>query len=143
MINDIDIDIDIESKRVAAAFKVTQWKKSKAHYERLVVYEGTIGEIEIEWSISESGLFDVAIAHPNYERTVSYFLNLPNCKPDPNGTTDDFMAKGLFLLGFDDEILNELPELTAHEKIELRLSFPREFWPKKWLDELAQSPSGT
>jgi hypothetical protein len=24
---------------------------------------------------------------------------------------------------------------TAHEKLELRLSLPREFWPKKWLDK--------
>jgi hypothetical protein len=28
--------------------------------------------------------------------------------------------------------------LSAHEKLELRLSMPREFWPKKWLNEEAQ-----
>ena len=49
---------------------------------------------------------------------------------------NEIMARGLYCLGFEDEaILSQLPPLTNHEKLELRLSMPREFWPKTWQDE--------
>ena len=32
------------------------------------------------------------------------------------------------------EMLEDETFLSAHEKMELRLSMPREFWPKRWLD---------
>ncbi len=45
------------------------------------------------------------------------------------------MARGLYRLGFDEPaILAQLPQLSAHEKLELRLSMPREFWPQRWLE---------
>jgi hypothetical protein len=45
----------------------------------------------------------------------------------------DFMARGLYCLGFEDEsILSQLPPLSMHEKLELRMSLPREFWPAAW-----------
>lgn len=49
---------------------------------------------------------------------------------------NELMARGLYRLGFEDPaILAQLPPLSAHEKLELRLSMPREFWPKTWLEE--------
>ncbi|RYX83330.1 hypothetical protein EON83_15010 [bacterium] len=46
------------------------------------------------------------------------------------------MARGFYCLGIEDEgTCEQLPPLSAHEKLELRLSLPREFWPQKWLDE--------
>lgn len=41
---------------------------------------------------------------------------------------DDLMARGLYRLGFkeDGRGLSQLPTLSAHEKLELRLSMPRE-----------------
>ena len=37
----------------------------------------------------------------------------------------------------DEGGLAELPPLSAHEQLELRLSMPREFWPKALPDEKA------
>ncbi len=46
------------------------------------------------------------------------------------------MVRALYRLGFEDEsILNQLPALSAHEKMELRLSMPHEFWPQKWIEK--------
>ncbi len=46
------------------------------------------------------------------------------------------MARVLFKLGHDLSFIEEhFDTLSAHERLELRLSLPREFWPKKWLDE--------
>ncbi len=49
------------------------------------------------------------------------------------------MARGLYCLGTDDsEALEQFyPAFSFHEKLELRLSLPREFWPQTWLDEEA------
>jgi hypothetical protein len=48
------------------------------------------------------------------------------------------MARVLFKLGHDTSFIEEhFDTLSAHEKLELRLSMPREFWPQKWLDEEA------
>ena len=46
------------------------------------------------------------------------------------------MARVLFKLVYDVTLIeNRFAILSAHEKLELRLSVPREFWPQKWLDE--------
>ncbi len=49
------------------------------------------------------------------------------------------IARALYCLGQGtDDVLARLNySLSAHEKLELRLSLPREFWPKTWLDEEA------
>jgi hypothetical protein len=50
-------------------------------------------------------------------------------------TIDEQGRIGGIPLNFEDEsVLSQLPPLTAHEKLELRLSLPREFWPQKWAD---------
>lgn len=46
------------------------------------------------------------------------------------------IARALYRLGVEDQsVLSQFPQLSAHEKLELRFSLPREFWPKTWLDE--------
>ena len=47
------------------------------------------------------------------------------------------MARGIHRLGIEEEyVWGQLNVIfTAHEKMELRLSMPREFWPQKWMDE--------
>jgi hypothetical protein len=51
----------------------------------------------------------------------------------------EHMVRTLYRLGIemeDEQWLAPLNvSLSHHEKLELRLSMPREFWPKKWLDE--------
>jgi hypothetical protein len=66
----------------------------------------------------------------NWDEEVGWWL-------DPLPQFHEFIARGLYRLGIEDEdILSQLNHpFTAHEKLELRLSMPREFWPQKWLDE--------
>jgi hypothetical protein len=67
-----------------------------------------------------------------YEGYTSLRLECPH--------RSEILAHGLYRLGlqccgFDlsyNCIINNLPSLGAHEKLELRLSLPREFWPQKW-----------
>jgi len=55
----------------------------------------------------------------------------------PETEFDEYMVRGLYRLGVQDDVLALLSyHLSAHEKLELRLSMPREFWPQKWVDEL-------
>jgi hypothetical protein len=51
------------------------------------------------------------------------------------------IGRGFYKLGYDYSLLEErfrVQLLSAHEKLELRLSMPREFWPQKWLEEEAK-----
>ncbi len=49
----------------------------------------------------------------------------------------NLMARALYCLGFEDEeVFAELKcSLSAHDKMEFRLSMPHDFWPQKWQDE--------
>lgn len=55
------------------------------------------------------------------------------------------LVAGIYRLGFDkDEVWGELRvSLTAHEKLELRRDFPREYWPQNWIDEETRLSSAT
>ncbi|BCM88449.1 hypothetical protein IAD21_00280 [Abditibacteriota bacterium] len=58
---------------------------------------------------------------------------------NPTVILKEDMARTLYRLGIDienEEWLVPLNvHLSTHEKLDLRLSMPREFWPKKWLEE--------
>jgi hypothetical protein len=60
-----------------------------------------------------------------------FYSNSPQC--------NTLFICGLYRLGLDDENDPRATHcsLSAHEKLELRLSMPREFWPQKWIDEEA------
>lgn len=49
-----------------------------------------------------------------------------------------FLARTLYCLGVEEQgVWDELKNpLTAHDKIELRLTLPQEFWPSLWREEL-------
>ncbi len=135
-----------ESCRVAAAFGVrffrplTLWpdkRKMDTHFSGR-----TREHVEITWvldlpSAQWTTLYVFGGGGPD-ERYCSvdrdgesHFL-CPHIDPQYN----EIMGRALYCLGFGDEdILAELPELSAHEKLELRLSMPREFWLNAWLDE--------
>lgn len=53
-----------------------------------------------------------------------------------NDPSNALMSRGLYCLGFENPaIMSQLSPLSAHEKLELRLSMPREFWPPQWWAE--------
>ncbi|BCM88426.1 hypothetical protein IAD21_00257 [Abditibacteriota bacterium] len=59
-----------------------------------------------------------------------------------SGGLDAYFNSGVLLLVDDYQARSQtllVPVLTAHEKLELRLSLPREFWPKQWQGELEVS----
>ncbi len=61
--------------------------------------------------------------------------------PDERVIPLEPIVRALYQLGYDCSLLENQarrPPLTAHEKLELRLSMPREFWPKKWLEEVGK-----
>lgn len=81
-------------------------------------------------------LTTIVIAQKGAHRTLAYFLPAFGMR---SGDNDKLLARGLYRLGFEDEdVLAKLNHpLSSHEKMELRLSLPREFWPKMWLAEEA------
>lgn len=76
---------------------------------------------------------------PSYSQ-INYFQSRGVWYREAFGEFQDKMShslvRGLYCLGFEDSVINIVNyPLTSHEKLELRLSLPREFWPQKWLDE--------
>jgi hypothetical protein len=132
--------IEWEARRVAAAFGVEEWEETerKGFLDKQILFHVFNGpaknDDEICWEISETGrlyaIFVSGIRVVWYTSGVDIYLL-------ENPTGAELMARGLYRLGFEDEsVWSQLPQLSAHEKIELRLSLPREFWPKKWVEEL-------
>lgn len=129
--------VEWEARRVAAAFGVKTFEVVLTEWMRN--YWGEAGNTRISWDIDArtNTFFSIQVGTGGCE--VNFDLDAP--KEGwwffPNPIFHDLMARGLYRLGFEDEgVMRELKHpLTAHEKLELRLSLPREFWPKTWLDE--------
>lgn len=129
--------------RVAAAFGASGWRKSSWPYAKAEQYEGKvlIGEEQVALHVwfdgSESLFFEIGAGE--WSTQVHYWPGSSLREWTAMGDTPDFndhMAHSLFRLGFEDEALfAQLPDLSLHDKLELRLSFAREFWPPKWLEE--------
>ncbi|RYX80819.1 hypothetical protein EON83_26855 [bacterium] len=131
--------IEKELARIVAAFGVTKCTKVRQvianNFYKATTSDGQELSIRIDnlgkcssLSLGGCALFNQTnLALPG--QPISWAINLSE------GESDLIMARGLYRLGFDDEaIFSQLP-LTAHEKLELRLSTPRELWPQVWLDE--------
>ncbi|BCM88420.1 hypothetical protein IAD21_00251 [Abditibacteriota bacterium] len=116
-------------------------------------YRGNLGTTPIAWSVDKTELtfIHIVIGYTvEYaERSIS-LLKVPSIHDEiewdfsltlhPNSEFHDLFARVLYRLGFEEEsVLSQLPTLSMHEKLELRLSMPREFWPKQWLDEEASN----
>ena len=129
--------IEWEVRHVAAAFGVEAWEKAKLD-------EGCLTLDSAEFSCVVSLSRNCVIAFCTHtgdsycdihtRGLESALFELLECRS--SSTCISRMARGLYRFGFKDEsVLSQLPELTDHEKLELRRSMPREFWPQKWLDE--------
>jgi hypothetical protein len=131
----MESQVEFEAHRVAFAFDVNEWRG--APYLNLYACKGWRSNSRFVWDIHNNGyLYGLAFPDGDFwlNPDGSYGLYF---KPDSKNR--ESMARGLFLLGFQKEridVANQLPPLSTHEQLELRLSLPREFWPQTWLDEL-------
>lgn len=128
--------VEWEAARVAAAFGVGEWDGDTSHDKRSIFW-GDGNEFQLSFAILKDGSnwYSVSVNELDLSYT-NVFYNSPfwNLRKDGDPHLE-FMARGLYRLGFTDEsILQQLPTLSAHEKLELRLSMPREFWPEGWLE---------
>ncbi len=132
-----DARIEQESRRVRAAFDVEEWIDFEAG--EVWHYTGRHGNRQLDWQINThtKALTLISIAEKGQHLTLAYFSPYLGVKL---GGNDVLMARGLYRLGFETEIASSrLPQLLPEEKTELRFSFPREFWPQSWLDEMQET----
>jgi hypothetical protein len=132
-----------EARRVAAAFGVKEWQRVQSHSPLDVKWRSTVAGVAFTWDLQKDNgaLMGLALGERYPQQcSVSNFPSpsvgdmwMVNRAPKYH----EQMARGLYRLGFEVPlVLAQLNHpLTAHEKLELRLSMPREFWPKTWLDE--------
>jgi len=127
--------IEREAKRVAHAFGVEEWGPHAFRHGFL----GMAGNVRIGWIIDKEKGTLKGVEVGLHEEPSTTLLRRSNgtwgiaLYP---GLTDELMAWGLYRLGFQDKaVLSQLPSLSAHERMEARLSLPREFWPVTWLEE--------
>ncbi len=131
--------IEFEARRVAAAFGIEKFS------QRFIVdafyYKANLGLLWFAWHIHglTGHLTQIDVGQGRPSCIVAVKEGGPGeCHPHySRPECNERMVRGLYCLGIEDEValapLNY--QLTAHEKLELRLSMPREFWPRKWLDE--------
>ncbi|BCM92499.1 hypothetical protein IAD21_04379 [Abditibacteriota bacterium] len=140
---DVREDVERECERIAAAFGATSWTEGYKSIPGDSYFDGSIRGIDVAWNIQWSNLqlTIVRAGKRDEEGEWEDWCDVQNeggiqWRCDFNPEYSEFFARALYRLGIEDEyVLSQLPELSAHEKLELRLSMPREFWPQKWLDE--------
>ncbi len=128
--------IEWEARRIATAFEVETLTKG------MFSYRGFSHGILVTWrlGLQTGDLLRLTL----YSDTLycELFRELPHqdgqwMYRSYTPKLNELMVRGLYRLGFEDEnVLAQLTTFTAHEKLELRLSMPRELWPQKWLDEV-------
>ncbi|RYX80235.1 hypothetical protein EON83_29500 [bacterium] len=128
-----------ESYRIATAFGVKRIGIGR-RFSNIFEFRGPFENDEMVWSfLKETGqLIGIRLGYKErcgvHRMKAGRVLNQWLCVR--NSMFNEQMARGLYRFGFEDEtIIDQLHPLTAHEKLELRLSMPREFWPQKWLNE--------
>jgi len=131
-----------EARRVAAAFGLEAWGRDVWFmHSTATLFSGAQGEVEISWRINPQGTAIHLSVGSGDQNDCIVTLRETTWKVAAQRFQKDYaevMARGLYCLGVEDEgVIAQLDSpLTAHEKLELRLSMPRELWPKTWLDEV-------
>ncbi len=122
-------------------------------------YRGMWGETKIGWTIVAEGdsprdTHRVVLQDLQIGDCLVYRKAIDSTQPElvwgpwalfessicnPTIILKEHMGRTLYLLGInmeDEEWLAPLNvNLSAHEKLELRLALPREFWPQKWRED--------
>ena len=156
--------VEREARRVAVALNADEFRlvgcdKSVSNSVTYALYRGLWGKTTVQWTImvEEAALQSIRIglnqSLASDECRVFRLQTDSTCTEsvwEPWATMEnpyfqsppvfrEHMAHTLYCLGIDIEDEQDLAfldvSLSAHEKLELRLSMPREFWPQKWLDE--------
>ncbi len=139
-------EVEWECKRVVAAFGVTGWTQRNLHKESELLFDATGESFRVMWWISSLPLAPILLlaieVRPPRGREgkatwlTSYESNFQYEVREVGESTRELMARGLYCLCVENQnISDQLPALSAHEKLELRLSMSREFWPQKWFEE--------
>ena len=137
----VDGRIEWEARRVAAAFEVEIWQSDSEELTEVDFFgESSTGvSLSVQWvlSVGESSVHWTRVALDNEQGAWCDMFFDPDISRwylDPSQEAPlELMARGLYRLGLEDEsVWSKLPALSAHEKMELRLSLPHEFWPQKW-----------
>lgn len=123
-----------EAQRVAAAFGGFSFTVHRTAIS--VHYEGWVDEVLVTWRLGDPNarVKNICVGTRSY---CGVFLVKGAWQWEPGQEGHEQMARGLYRLGIEDEaILAALNQpLSMHEKLELRLSMPRVFWPQSWLNE--------
>lgn len=131
---DVTKRMEWEARRVAAAFgveNVFSWRRGNLAY-----FAGDCAGARINWQFNVDTGELVRLEQGNFAEGVVNFNPIVAGVDPEEGANVQLLARGFYRLGLDEEAaLARLPSLSAHEKMELRLSMPREFWPKMWIDE--------
>lgn len=146
---DVSPEVEREARHVIAAFRLGEWgtdimAETYINYGNdlyiSIMGVGETGLINLEvYEDHIAAEFYGEIRRPPEELWIlcpksieepDYFFNRPRRHRE--------VLKAAYRLGYDISLFPHLGELTAHEKMEMRLSMPREFWPKNWLDEEAK-----
>ncbi|BCM88905.1 hypothetical protein IAD21_00747 [Abditibacteriota bacterium] len=143
---DVSEKVEWEARRVAAAFGVGEWKPNEPSRE-IISYSCFNNGTEYYVSFDTDGELKTLnideVESRQYTHCELQNLGMGQWSLYNYSQYGKEMAYGLYRLGFEDEgILSQLPPISAHEKLELRFSMPREFWPQKWLDEEAREGNG-
>ncbi|RYX81563.1 hypothetical protein EON83_23680 [bacterium] len=145
---DVSEEIEWEARRVAAAFGVETFECLRGPWG--LKWSGLLGTMQVTWSLRDKVVSYIELGPEGW----GIELMLEPLEPFESGLTEwwfrpakwdtpewnELAARGLYRLGFEaEETMFEvgviLSAFSAHKKLELRLSMPREFWPQKWLDE--------
>lgn len=128
-LKDVSEQVEWEARRVVAAFGV----------EEFCFNDGYIAQVEgatLMWFIDEerAKVDNILLVSPG--DSIGLVWDVPSAFDYRISRHGHLMARGLYCLGFANEkVWRRMPMLSEHEKFELRLSMPREFWPKTWLHQ--------
>ena len=134
-VEDLDERIEREARRVAAAFSVQEFSFN----------DGYIAQVEgatLMWFIDQEThkVDNILLVSPG--DTIGLVWDVPSAFDYRLSRHGHLLARALYRLGFsDEEVWIRMPVLSEHEKMELRLSLPREFWPQTWLEEETTTPT--
>lgn len=142
---DVKGRVEWEARRVAAAFGAESFTASR-YNSTLTDFHASYKGICLWWSLDsrrEKTMLRVLDIKKGNQRCQVSVTNVLGSLVEEDrwmlidqGVFREEMACWLYRLGFEEQsVLSQLPMLTMHEKIELRLSLPPKFWPKKWLEE--------
>lgn len=128
-------EVRSEAGRVKAAFGVKKWKRidPRINGEKMEGFDADNNRIEFYYLEGSDKPRLISVGKD--QDTNSTWDEEDGQVRTHFHESDAVLARGLYRLGLDEDVLSQLPPLSADERAELRHSMPREFWPQKWLDE--------